>query len=81
MLLDFNLAADTKLRVHAAAALVGGTLPYMAPEPLEAFRDGPQPADARGDLYALGRDPLRAADRPAPVPDPPRRGGRGPAAR
>ena len=40
MLLDFNLAADTKLRVHASAALVGGTLPYMAPEHLDAFRDG-----------------------------------------
>ena len=40
LLLDFNLAADTKLRIHASAALVGGTLPYMAPEHLDAFRDG-----------------------------------------
>lgn len=54
LLLDFNLAADTKLRVHASAALVGGTLPYMAPEHLAAFRDGAAAVDARSDLYALG---------------------------
>ena len=40
LLLDFNLAADTKLRSHASAALIGGTLPYMAPEHLEALKDG-----------------------------------------
>src|SRR5262249_31055135 len=56
MLLDFNLAADTKAPCQRAAALVGGTLPYMAPEQLEALRDGagPRPADPRSDLYALG---------------------------
>jgi serine/threonine protein kinase/Tfp pilus assembly protein PilF len=54
MLLDFNLAADTKSPCTAAAALVGGTLPYMAPEALEALRTGPQPADPRIDVYALG---------------------------
>jgi tetratricopeptide (TPR) repeat protein len=54
MLLDFNLAADTQHDGRAAAALVGGTLPYMAPEALEALRRRPQPADARGDIYALG---------------------------
>jgi serine/threonine protein kinase/tetratricopeptide (TPR) repeat protein len=56
MLLDFNLAADTKRGAGAAAALVGGTLPYMAPEALEALRAarGEASADARGDLYALG---------------------------
>ena len=53
MLLDFNLAADTKLD-GAAAASVGGTLPYMAPEALEALRSGPGPADPRCDLYSLG---------------------------
>src|SRR5262249_41959265 len=35
MLLDFNLAEDTKLRGSAAGALVGGTLPDMAPEQLD----------------------------------------------
>lgn len=55
MLLDFNLSEDVKLRATAAAARVGGTLPYMAPEQLEAFRNKtPPPADGRSDLYALG---------------------------
>ncbi len=54
MLLDFNLAADSKLRGTAAAAVVGGTLPYMAPEQLEAFDTGTGSVDGRGDLYALG---------------------------
>src|SRR5262249_18374461 len=56
MLLDFNLAADANDPAFTAAALVGGTLPYMAPEQLRALRDGPggRPADARADLYALG---------------------------
>ncbi len=52
MLLDFNLSEDS--RVHSgAAAAVGGTLPYMAPEHLEALRGGASP-DARSDLYSLG---------------------------
>jgi tetratricopeptide (TPR) repeat protein len=54
MLLDFNLAQDTKLRGNLPAAHVGGTLPYMAPEQLEAFRDGQTNPDPRSDLYALG---------------------------
>jgi tetratricopeptide (TPR) repeat protein len=54
MLLDFNLSEDTKLRGRASAALVGGTLPYMAPEQLAAFRDGKQRSDPRSDVYALG---------------------------
>ena len=54
LLLDFNLSADTKIRFHAAAAMIGGTLPYMAPEQLEAFREGHPLLDPRGDVYALG---------------------------
>jgi serine/threonine protein kinase/tetratricopeptide (TPR) repeat protein len=54
MLLDFNLAQDTKLRGNLPAAHVGGTLPYMAPEQLEAFRDGRSHRDPRSDIYALG---------------------------
>src|SRR5882672_5522330 len=38
MLLDFNLAHDTKARSKASVALLGGTLPYMAPEQLTAYR-------------------------------------------
>lgn len=52
MLLDFNLSEDSKVRSGAVAA-VGGTLPYMAPEHLEALRGGASP-DARSDLYSLG---------------------------
>ena len=54
LLLDFNLATDTKLRSHASAALIGGTLPYMAPEHLQALKDGTRLPDARSDLYSLG---------------------------
>ena len=54
MLLDFNLAEDTKLRGAVEWAAVGGTLPYMAPEQLRAFRDKRGVLDGRCDLYALG---------------------------
>jgi serine/threonine protein kinase/Flp pilus assembly protein TadD len=53
MILDFNLSADSS-RKTAMAALIGGTLAYMAPECLEGFRDGSARAGAGGDLYALG---------------------------
>ena len=53
MLLDFNLSADTK--EPASFASFGGTLPYMAPEHLKAFRGQEDlPVDARSDLYAMG---------------------------
>jgi serine/threonine protein kinase/tetratricopeptide (TPR) repeat protein len=54
MLLDFNLSEDTKEQSRASRAYVGGTLPYMAPEHLEALEGGPRPVDARSDLYSLG---------------------------
>jgi serine/threonine protein kinase/Flp pilus assembly protein TadD len=54
MLLDFNLSQDTKLRSNPSAALIGGTLPYMAPEHLEAFEEGRRSVDARSDIYSLG---------------------------
>lgn len=54
MLLDFNLAEDLKQQVWPAAAQVGGTLPYMAPEHLEVFGGGPRQLDARADIYSLG---------------------------
>ncbi|HEX3150805.1 MAG TPA: protein kinase [Gemmataceae bacterium] len=54
MLLDFNLAQDTKVRPDLVRASMGGTLPYMAPEQLSAFsRQGGQ-LDARSDIYSLG---------------------------
>jgi serine/threonine protein kinase/predicted Zn-dependent protease len=56
MLLDFNLAADARppTGVPPVGAQVGGTLPYMAPEHLQAFQGRPRPVDARSDLYSLG---------------------------
>jgi serine/threonine protein kinase/tetratricopeptide (TPR) repeat protein len=54
MLLDFNLAQDEKDLTAGVKAQMGGTLPYMAPEHLEAFRGTGTKVDARGDLYALG---------------------------
>jgi serine/threonine protein kinase/predicted Zn-dependent protease len=53
MLLDFNLSTDAG-EGTASAAWIGGTLPYMAPEHLEAFLGGTGNVDARSDLYALG---------------------------
>jgi serine/threonine protein kinase/Tfp pilus assembly protein PilF len=64
MLLDFNVSEDLKQR-GASAAMVGGTLPYMAPEMLEAFKGddhtsagagsaGPPQADGRCDVWSLG---------------------------
>lgn len=54
MLLDFNLAEDMKLRGSVERAMMGGTLPYMAPEHLEAFRTGTGTLDPRCDVYGLG---------------------------
>jgi eukaryotic-like serine/threonine-protein kinase len=54
MLLDFNLSSKPGLRAWAPVALVGGTLPYMAPEQLESCLDGRPRAEAQSDLYGLG---------------------------
>jgi serine/threonine protein kinase len=55
-LLDFNLSHDPHSASQAAAAMRGGTLPYMAPEQLEAFLDSERwdDVDASADLYSLG---------------------------
>ena len=55
-LLDFNLAESPHSASEAAAAMHGGTLPYMAPEQIEAFLD-PQlwgRVGAKADVYSLG---------------------------
>jgi serine/threonine protein kinase len=73
-LLDFNLAHDPHAPSQAEAALRGGTLPYMAPEQLEAFLDPGRWDDVgeAADLYALGLvfSELLAGHRPeAPNPE------------
>jgi serine/threonine protein kinase/Tfp pilus assembly protein PilF len=54
MLLDFNLSETPRLRHSPFGARVGGTLPYMAPEHLEAFQGRAAIVDGRSDLYSLG---------------------------
>jgi serine/threonine protein kinase/tetratricopeptide (TPR) repeat protein len=54
LLLDFNLAEDIKQGGGALSAMLGGTLPYMSPEHLDAFLGHFQTVDHRSDIYALG---------------------------
>ncbi len=74
MLLDFNLSADLDPS-EPQHALLGGTLPYMAPEHLDAFNpEGITPAsavDERADLYALGLILFEMLTGHHPFPDPP----------
>ena len=55
-LLDFNLAESPHSAHQAESAMLGGTLPYMAPEQIEAFLnpDSWGKVDARSDIYSLG---------------------------
>jgi len=55
-LLDFNLAESPHSADNAHAALRGGTLPYMAPEQIEAFLNPDRWAavGATADIYSLG---------------------------
>jgi serine/threonine protein kinase len=55
-LLDFNLAESPHSADHAQAALHGGTLPYMAPEQIEAFINSDlwDKVGAKADIYSLG---------------------------
>jgi serine/threonine protein kinase len=48
MLLDFHPTDPNQFDP------VGGTLPYMAPEQIRAFRGEPRAVDGRADLFALG---------------------------
>jgi serine/threonine protein kinase/tetratricopeptide (TPR) repeat protein len=80
MLLDFNLAVESQPQStdgEIGRALLGGTLPYMAPEHLDAFgrrgADGVEAVDERADIYALGLIlfELLSGEHPFPVPTPP----------
>jgi serine/threonine protein kinase len=53
MLLDFNMSRDMK-RLGSSVEAVGGTLPYMAPEHIEAFMGSDNTVDARADIFSLG---------------------------
>jgi serine/threonine protein kinase/Flp pilus assembly protein TadD len=54
MLLDFNLSENIRSASAVASTTVGGTIPYMAPEHLEALQGGKRPVDALSDIYSLG---------------------------
>jgi serine/threonine protein kinase len=55
-LLDFNLAQSPHTPREAQSAIQGGTLPYMAPEQIEAFLNPDRWGDvgAAADIYSLG---------------------------
>jgi serine/threonine protein kinase len=55
-LLDFNLAESPHSAHHAESAMLGGTVPYMAPEQIEAFLNPDLwgKVGSRADLYSLG---------------------------
>ena len=86
MLLDFNLAAPTDFATKGGPgdqagqpvvhrALLGGTLPYMAPEHLDAFDPegaaSPEAVEERSDLYALGLILFEMISGNHPFPEPP----------
>jgi eukaryotic-like serine/threonine-protein kinase len=79
MLLDFNLAAENRpasAEGEIRKALIGGTLPYMAPEHLDAFNPrgstAPEAVDERADIYALGLIlfEMLSGEPPFPAPAP-----------
>ncbi|MGL4422597.1 MAG: protein kinase domain-containing protein, partial [Gemmataceae bacterium] len=49
LILDFNLAGASEL-----AQRVGGTIPFMAPEQLDAFSGVPRLVDHRADIFSFG---------------------------
>lgn len=54
MLLDFNLAGRRGAGDDRSAAVLGGTLPYMAAEQIRALRGEPVVVDAPADVFSLG---------------------------
>src|SRR5262249_39843693 len=54
LLLDFNLAEDARESPAGRNPQQGGTLPYMAPEQIDAFLGAPAALDGRADVYSLG---------------------------
>ncbi|WP_235963347.1 protein kinase domain-containing protein [Tautonia rosea] len=75
MILDFNLSAVANPGDEGKRARIGGTLPYMAPEHLDAFHPrGSTPShavDERSDLYSLGLILFEMVTGRQPFRDPP----------
>ena len=72
-LLDFNLAREFRFDRSS----VGGTLPFMAPEQLEAIRtDNDIPASPAVDVYAFGVMAWQSLTGQLPLGDPPSNGSR-----
>jgi len=77
MLLDFNLSTSTHpgLPAEGEKAMLGGTLPYMAPEHLDAFNPKgttrPDAVDERSDIYSLGLILFEMLAGAHPFPEPP----------
>jgi serine/threonine protein kinase/Tfp pilus assembly protein PilF len=77
MLLDFNLSAESDGfdAAEGTKAMLGGTLPYMAPEHLDAFNPlgstPPEAVDERSDIYALGLILFEMVAGQHPFSDPP----------
>jgi serine/threonine protein kinase/tetratricopeptide (TPR) repeat protein len=75
MILDFNLSVVAEPDEAGSRARVGGTLPYMAPEHLDAFHPrGKTPChavDERSDLYSLGLILFEMVSGRHPFRDPP----------
>ena len=57
LLADFNIGCCSKVEGAGPAAYFGGTLPYMAPEHIEAFNPdhprAPESLDGRADVFGL----------------------------
>ena len=68
-LLDFNLSSDASER-DRQTLIVGGTLPYLAPEQLEALLGG-QAVTPRCDLFSLGALLFELLSGQRPYPDRP----------
>lgn len=80
MLLDFNLSVEQSPNEEGEGldrARIGGTLPYMSPEHLDAFNPQgatePAEVDERSDIYALGLVLFEMIAGRHPFPEPPPR--------